>query len=103
MGLLFATMNVYFRDTNKLLSYITRIWLYSSPVLWRPEILHGWHKIFLYINPLGPSLAATSDVWIEGRSPSTGMLIGSVVWALLAVAIGGYFFVSRERDFAVRI
>ncbi len=103
MGLLFATMNVYFRDTNKLLSYITRIWLYSSPVLWRPEILHGWHKIFLYINPLGPSLASTSDVWIEGRTPSLGMLVGSIVWAFLAVLIGGYFFISRERDFAVRI
>ena len=28
LALLFATMNVYFRDTNKLLTYMTRIWLY---------------------------------------------------------------------------
>jgi len=29
LTLLFATLNVYFRDTTKLLSYIMRIWLYS--------------------------------------------------------------------------
>ena len=103
LGLLFATMNVYFRDTNKLLSYITRIWLYSSPVLWRPEILHGWHRIFLFINPLGPTLSATSEVWISGKAPTLAEIIGCLTWAALAVLIGGYFFISRERDFAVRI
>jgi teichoic acid transport system permease protein len=103
LALIFATMNVYFRDTSKLLAYMTRIWLYTSPVLWRPEILHGYQRIFLYVNPLGPSLAATSDVWISGRAPSTLELIGCVGWASFALLIGGYFFISRERDFAVRI
>ncbi|MEI6866870.1 MAG: ABC transporter permease [Actinomycetes bacterium] len=103
LALIFATMNVYFRDTNKLLSYMTRIWLYSSPVLWRPEILHGWQKIFLYVNPLGPTLSATSSVWISGKSPSLYELLGCLFWAIFAILIGGYFFVSRERDFAVRI
>jgi len=31
LSLLFAALNVYFRDTTKLLSYIMRIWLYASP------------------------------------------------------------------------
>ena len=103
LALIFATMNVYFRDTNKLLSYITRIWLYASPVLWLPEMLHGWHRAFLYVNPLGPALAANSSIWIEGKSPTTSELIGCLVWAVIALVFGGYFFTSRERDFAVRI
>lgn len=103
LSLVFATMNVYFRDTTKLLSYTTRIWLYASPVLWQPEMLHGWHRAILYINPFGPALSATSDIWIQGTSPSLSELIALVVWALLALVFGGYFFISRERDFAVRI
>ena len=103
MALIFATMNVYFRDTSKLLSYTTRIWLYASPVLWLPSMVHGWHRAILYINPLGPALGATSNVWIEGKAPTLAQLIGMLVWALLALVAGGYFFISRERDFAVRI
>jgi len=57
----------------------------------------------LFINPLGPTLAATSNVWIKGVAPSHNMIIGSIAWALASLVIGGYFFISRERDFAVRI
>jgi teichoic acid transport system permease protein len=103
LALIFATMNVYFRDTNKLLSYITRIWLYASPVLWLPEMLHGWHRAFLFINPLGPALSANSSIWIEGKAPTLSELIGCLAWAIIALVFGGYFFTSRERDFAVRI
>jgi len=103
LSLLFATMNVYFRDTNKLLAYGTRIWLYASPVLWLPEALHGWHRWVLYINPLGPVLAVTSNVWIKGHGPTTVELISMLAWAIASLVLGGYFFISRERDFAVRI
>ncbi len=103
LALLFATMNVYFRDTNKLLSYIMRIWLYLSPILWQPEMLHGWHRIALYANPLGPVLSATSNIWINGKTPTVAEFVGAFAWAIGSILIGGYFFISRERDFAVRI
>ena len=103
LALLFATMNVYFRDTTKLLSYIMRIWLYASPVLWQPDMLTGWHRIILYLNPLGPILSANSRIWIDGMTPTPSQLIGCLFWAFTAILFGGYFFISRERDFAVRI
>jgi teichoic acid transport system permease protein len=103
LALLFATMNVYFRDTSKLLTYITRIWLYASPVLWLPEMVHGWHRAILYVNPLGPVLSANSRIWIEGLAPTFAQLVASLIWSVLALLLGGYFFISRERDFAVRI
>lgn len=103
LALCFATLSVYFRDTNKLLSYITRIWMYLSPVLWLPESLHGTKRLLLYINPLGPSLTATSNVWIDGQAPSHSTIIGCIFWAIFSICIGGYFFISRERDFAIRI
>jgi len=103
LSLLFATMNVYFRDTTKLLSYIMRIWLYASPVLWQPDMLTGWYRIILYLNPLGPILSANSRIWIDGMTPTPAQLIGCLFWAFASILLGGYFFISRERDFAVRI
>ena len=103
LSLLFATLNVYFRDTTKLLSYIMRIWLYASPVLWQPDMLSGWYRLILYINPIGPILSANSRIWIDGATPTLAQIIGCLIWALLAILFGGYFFISRERDFAIRI
>lgn len=103
LALVFATLNVYFRDTNKLLTYITRIWMYLSPVLWLPNSLRGHMKVLLYINPLGPVLTATSRVWVSGESLDRLSIFGSLFWAIASIMIGGYFFISRERDFAIRI
>lgn len=103
IALFFATFNVYFRDTSKLLTYIMRIWLYASPVLWLPEMLHGWHRVILYLNPLGPVLSANAEIWINGRVPSASQLIGIVAWSLITILLGGYIFTSREREFAVQI
>ena len=103
LSLLFATMNVYFRDTTKLLSYIMRIWLYASPVLWQPDMLTGWYRIILYLNPLGPILSVNSRIWIDGMTPTPAQLIGCLFWSFASILLGGYFFISRERDFAVRI
>ncbi len=103
LALIFATMNVYFRDTSKLLSYIMRIWLYASPVLWLPQMLTGTYQILLYLNPFGPALSANSRIWIDGSAPTASQFIAAYVWAVLTLIIGGYFFISRERDFAVRI
>jgi teichoic acid transport system permease protein len=103
LALLFATMNVYFRDTSKLMTYGARMWLYLSPVLWMPDMIHGWHRILIWANPLGPILSITNTVWIKGENPSWTLWLGATGWAFGLLLIGGYFFVSRERDFAVRI
>jgi teichoic acid transport system permease protein len=103
LSLLFAALNVYFRDTTKLLSYIMRIWLYASPILWQPEMLNASYRAILYLNPLGPILSANSRIWIDGQLPTLAQLIGCISWALITFLMGSYFFISRERDFAVRI
>ena len=103
LALLFATMNVYFRDTSKLMTYGARMWLYLSPVLWAPDMLHGWHRILIWVNPLGPILSITNTVWIKGANPPWTLWVGATGWAFALLCIGGYFFISRERDFAVRI
>lgn len=103
LALIFATMNVYFRDTSKILSYVSRMWLYLSPVLWEPDRLDGWKRVILWANPLGPVLSATHHVWITGTAPTLAELGAAVGWAVALVLIGAYFFISREREFAFRI
>jgi hypothetical protein len=46
---------------------------------------------------------STVDIWTRGVGPTRHLLGFSIGWAVVLLLVGGYFFVSRERDFAVRI
>jgi ABC-type polysaccharide/polyol phosphate export permease len=108
MGLaaFFATLQVYFRDTSSFLPYFVRIWMYLSPVLWLPESLEGFSRLvrtLVGLNPMYSMLGGYADLIHEGRYPPTYMWLSSAAWALAAALIGFLFFLSREREFAVRL
>ena len=98
-----ATAQVYFRDLANFLPYFTRIWLYTSPVLFYAEDVPHRLKPILVLNPMYPSLTALNDVVVEGKQPPFGLLALALAWALVTVVAGTLFFISREREFAIRL
>jgi teichoic acid transport system permease protein len=103
MVTLVAAGQVYFRDVSNFLPYLLRIWMYASPVLYTVAELKRSFPALIYINPLAPILAAWSDVLIRGKVPPHGYLMLGSAWAIAVLIVGGLFFVSREREFAVRL
>ncbi|MCW3006077.1 MAG: transporter permease [Solirubrobacterales bacterium] len=102
-SVLVAAAQVYFRDLNNFLPYMLRVWLYVSPVLWQAsEVPHGY-KWLLYVNPLGPMLTAWNEALNQAIRPGGTWLLLGAGYAIVALVIGGLFFISREREFAVRV
>ncbi len=98
-----ATLQVYFRDLRQFLRYILRIWLYISPILWYVEEVPESLATFVALNPLYPMLGSLSDVVNQGEAPNLVWLGWGFAWAAVAFVVGALFFVSREREFAVRL
>lgn len=103
MAMLVATVQVYFRDLTNFLRYAMRIWLYSSPILYFAAQVPEKYKVFLYVNPMYPLLTSLSDAVNFGVQPPPQLLLASLAWAVSLFVIGGLFFISREREFAVRL
>ncbi len=103
MGMIFAGLQVYFRDTTSFLPYFVRIWLYLSPVLWFAEDAPKKFEAFIQYNPLYSLIGGWTDLLVRGDIPDLEMWIGGAIWALVAVVVGGLFFMSREREFVVRL
>ncbi|BAK38265.1 putative ABC transporter permease protein [Microlunatus phosphovorus NM-1] len=108
MGLsaLFATCQVYFRDTSSFLPYFLRLWMYLSPVLWLPEMLARMGpatKIIVELNPMYPMLTGYAQLLQGGQTPPPWMWAAAAGWALGASLVGFLFFIGREREFAVRL
>ena len=106
LAALFAAVQVYFRDTSSFLPYFIRIWMYLSPVLWLPEDIKHFSKGLLTVielNPVYAMVGGYTETIQEGKVPDLSLFVSSGLWALAAAAIGFLFFISRERDFAVRL
>src|SRR4051812_4417187 len=98
-----ATAQVYFRDVASFLPYVLRVWLYVSPVLYFPSEVPERYEFLLTLNPLGQLLTAWSDVLSAGEAPSTKSLGIACAWAFGTFLAGALLFMSREREFTVRI
>jgi len=103
MGMIFAALQVYFRDTTSFLPYFVRIWLYMSPVLWFAEQAPPKFKGFIQYNPLYSLLGGWTDLLVKGHIPNHKLWLGAGFWAILAFVVGSLFFMSREREFVVRL
>ena len=104
---LFAALQVYFRDTSSFLPYFVRIWMYLSPVLWKPEHIEGLLSrgllTLIQVNPMYSMLGGYTELLQDTAFPPPYMWVTAGAWSLVAAAIGFLFFMSREREFTVRL
>jgi ABC-type polysaccharide/polyol phosphate export permease len=98
-----AAGQVYFRDLKNFLPYGLRLWLYLSPILYYADEIPERYRWLLDLNPLAPLLTAWSDVLNRGHAPSAEALLVGTAWAFAILAAAAMFFISREREFAVRL
>jgi ABC-type polysaccharide/polyol phosphate export permease len=103
LSMLVAAAQVYFRDLSSFLPYALRIWLYCSPVLYYAERVPDRYKFILDVNPLGGLLTAWSDVLNRGHAPEAASMLLGLAWGVGLFVVAGLFFMSREREFAVRL
>jgi ABC-type polysaccharide/polyol phosphate export permease len=102
-SMLVAAGHVYFRDLKNFLSYALRIWLYGSPILYYASEVPDRYHFLLVLNPIAPLLAAWSAILDEGAIPDAGDLALGAAWGIVLFVAGALFFISREREFAVRL
>jgi teichoic acid transport system permease protein len=103
LSMFVAAAQVYFRDLKNFLPYVIRIWLYSSPILYYADEVPEKYRFLVDINPLGALLTAWDDVLNQGHAPAAGDVLVAAAWAIGLFVLGALFFLSREREFAVRL
>jgi len=82
---------------------MTRTLLYLSPILYEASDLKPQLKTLELFNPLFPILDSWSRALVHGQVPQLSNLLIALGWAIGIFLIGTYFFLSREREFAVRL
>jgi ABC-type polysaccharide/polyol phosphate export permease len=98
LSLLAAQATVFFRDFRYLLSSALFLWFFFSPVLWRPESLHGPIREFYRLNPAVPFLELFQLPVRQGAVPPVETwILASVLAAALCLAGSMSFSANRRR------
>ena len=103
LAILISCINVYFRDISNFLPYMIRSLLYLSPVLYEAKTLPENFQRLEAMNPLYHLLDSWSQVMVYAQAPTLNSMLQALAWAVSIFIIGTYFFLARERDFAVRL
>ena len=103
VAILISTINVYFRDIASFLPYLIRTLLYLSPILYEASALKPELRILEHINPLFALLDSWSTAIVHAQTPELSSMLAASGWAFGVLLVGAYFFLSREREFAVRL
>lgn len=98
-GLIFATVNVRYRDAGSLLALLTQLWFFLSPVAYPASQVHGAWRWLYYVNPVAGLLSALRWSVLDGPWPGLPILVSLATTGLL-LASGLLYFRSAERRFA---
>ncbi|MEA2386513.1 MAG: teichoic acid transport system permease protein [Thermoleophilaceae bacterium] len=103
VAVLVSAVQVYFRDLSQFVPYALRIWLYSTPILYYASEVPTRYDWILAINPAAPFIRCWSQVLDEGKVPDLYLVVMAVAWATVLLVGSSLFFISRERELAVRL
>lgn len=101
---LVAAAQVYFRDLGNFLPHVLRIWLYTTPILYTADqATDRGLGVLMWLNPMAPIIRSLSAVVDRAELPDATVVAAGVAWAIALFIIGILFFMSRERELAVRL
>lgn len=85
LGLVAATLRVFFNDLQQLLPTLMMLWFFLTPILYAPELLPDQIKTLAYANPLSGLMTDLRAALLEGR-----VVPGTTTLVMLAVSLGLY-------------
>ena len=100
MVLLGSALNVFARDFRLAVPLVTQLLLFITPVMYPLDLADGRLRTFFLLNPMTGIVESFRSVLVIGGAPSPGILAISLVGAVLALAVGMWYFDATESRFA---
>jgi len=100
VGLWFSALNVEFRDVRYVITFVTQLWLFATPIAYPSSMLpEPWRTIY-GLNPMAGVVEGFR--WaLLGTNTAPGPIIAvSSVMALVILITGAFYFRRMERTFA---
>ncbi|RAT98748.1 ABC transporter permease [Brevibacillus sp. Leaf182] len=99
IGLLLASINVFFRDMNHFYSIVLLVLMYLTPIFYPASIIPEEFMPIIMLNPLYPVVEMFRDVVIEGIIPDITTHLISISYVIIYGVIGFLVFYKTQDRF----
>jgi ABC-2 type transport system permease protein len=103
LTLIFAALNVYYRDIKHFLEVLLQLWFWLTPIIWPLTLLPEKFQRLAYVNPFTPFVTAYRDVIMENRLPGPLHIAAVIALGVLVFLLGVVVFQKKQRRFAEEI
>lgn len=101
IGLILATLMVFFRDIQFLWTVISQVWMYATPIFYPAEIIPEKYKFIVRLNPLYHFIGNARKCVIDGVSPEMRAYVFCFVFALGSLLLGAHIFKKEQDKFSL--
>ena len=101
VGMILATLMVFFRDIQFIWSVLLTIWQYATPIFYPAEIIPEKYRFIIKLNPLYHFIGNARKCLIDGISPEPVSYLYCLLFALGALLIGSIIFKKNQDKFTL--
>ena len=103
LGLILATINVFFRDMKHLYSVVLTLWMYMTPLFYPIEAVGSTVQKIIMLNPLYYYVKMMRGLILDGTLPSLSDNLLCAGIGIAAILIGVFVFKKKQDKFILYI
>lgn len=103
LGLLLASLSVFFRDIMHLWSVILTAWTYATPLFYSIDILPEWMVPVMQLNPMYYYVSYFRDIAMWGVTPSLMDNLICFSCGAIALLLGVFVFRKQQKKFILYV
>jgi lipopolysaccharide transport system permease protein len=104
LALIFATLNVFYRDTKIIMEVGMLAWFFLTPVFYRIEdLIPKYARLMYWVNPMASFISWYRIVIYHGISMELGFIFRTLVTSVVALVVGYFIFTRYSSVFGEEV
>ena len=104
LGLIFATLNVFYRDTKIIMEVGMMAWFFLTPVFYKIEdLVPQYARLMYWVNPMASFISWYRIVIYHGISMEPGFIFRTLVTSVVALVVGYLVFTRYSSVFGEEV
>ncbi len=99
LSLLFSSLNLFFRDLERLIAILLMFVFYFTPIIYTESMIPDKYKSLINLNPIAPLMISWRNLFLEGTLDPASIMY-SIIYSVLAYAIGYTVYKKLSWKFA---
>lgn len=100
VGLWLASLNARYRDVGYVVSFVTQLWMFATPVVYPASLLSDPWRTIYGINPMVGVVEGFRWSLLDSGNPPGAMILLSFAVSSLVLISGLFYFRRMEKTFA---